>query len=186
MKSVVIDTPIGKILLSPMTLEDVHAQAKYLYESSPDFLTEIGFDLDKLPTRDIYINNLQQRIKAQIERPDEDKRYATMVGKLNDNAIGIVVLVPDENPETAHAHFHIWDESLRGKGLGKPLLQNGLKLLMDHQKRRTAFIEPHFENKPMNRLMEKCNFERLGFSEFHGPMTVPFKSCKYLIRRELL
>ena len=178
-----IETSIGIITLAPMTLDDVPYQADYLYNSPKEFLTRIGFDISILPSREEYIQNLCSRIKAQMERGAEDKNYATIVARYDGKPIGIVVLVPSPAPSESHAHFHIWDKSLRGKNLGKEILLNGLKLLMDHQKRSLAYIEPHKNNGPMNKLMRKCGFKFLGDSVFSGPRNSTFESKKYLIER---
>jgi RimJ/RimL family protein N-acetyltransferase len=176
---------IGEIELGPMLLEDVHAQADYIYNSPKEFLISIGFDLSRFPSRTKFVENLESRIKAQMARPESDKNYQKIIAKLRKKPIAAVVLVPNED-ESAHAHFHIWDSSLRGKGLGKDILTNGLKLLMDHQKRTSAFIEPHKENTRMNKLMAKCGFKLLGDSTFSGPVTKTFPSKKYLIERARL
>ena len=181
----ILESSVGKIIFAPMELEDVHYQANYFYNSPKGFLTSIGFDVDLLPEKSQYIKGLKSRIKAQINRASDQKKYTAIVAKIDGVAIGTVVLnlTPEVDPANAYAHFHIWDENLRGKGLGEVILKNGLKLLMDHQKRSTALIEPHKNNIPMNKLMLKCGFKFMGDSIFSGPMTSTFESKKYLIER---
>ena len=181
-----LTSSFGEILLSPMGLEDVGKQADYLYCSSEAFLTRIGFDVKKLPTRAEFIQGLESRIKSQKNADENQKIHTAIIARINNKAIGVVILNSNVDPENAHAHFHIWDENLRGKGLGEHILKGGLKLLMDHQNRSTAFIEPHKDNVPMNKLIQKCGFNFVEDSVFSGPITHEFKSKKYLIERAKL
>jgi RimJ/RimL family protein N-acetyltransferase len=172
------DTQYGSLLIKPMSIEDIPFQADYLFNSSDEFLTGIGFDLNKRPPREEYIKGMSHRISTL-------KVPVSVVASLAGTPMAMVVLAPNDDG-SAHAHFHIWDHNLRGKGLGRSILIEGLLILMKLQGREQALIEPHINNLAMNKLMLKCGFEFVEECVFENPVTLSFPARRYIIKRNLL
>lgn len=175
----ILNSKYGEILIRPISIEDIPFQADYFYNSPDEFLTGIGFDIDKRPAREEFIKGMSLRI-SNSEVP------VSVVACLNGAPMAMVVLAPDSNGSGAHAHFHIWDKELRGKGLGSTILIEGLLILMNGQGRDEALIEPHTDNHAMNKLMSKCGFEYVGECVFENPATLSFPAKRYLIKKDLL
>jgi RimJ/RimL family protein N-acetyltransferase len=182
-----ISSPIGDIKFAPLSKESqILGQENYLYDSPKEFLEGIGFNTAKFQTRSLFRSSRVGALFKRMELPPNERSYYVVFPERNGEPFGQVVLVPDEIETTAHAHFHIWQESLRNRGLGAPILRAGLKVLMDLQNRSSALIEPHRDNLAMNRLMVNCGFKYLGESNFSGPVTYDFPSKKYEILRDCL
>ena len=175
----ILNTAYGELTIRPFQVKDIDSQMDYLYDSSNDFLESIGFDTNKFPGRKIHKKRMVEKLESRDKLPFNEQQHFVVVAQLEQKVMAMVVLNPDEDSTSAHAHFHIWDESLRGKGLGAQILKSGLKLLMIHQNRNFALIEPHRENKRMNRLMEKCGFEYMEECIFSGPVTQDFPAKRY-------
>lgn len=186
MKQRVVDTPVGPITLRAFESRDVEALLEYLYDSPEDFLTSIGFDPDQFPGRVAHSEGYHRMIRMRDEKPEAERSHLICILELDDQAVGMVALVPDDGEPTAHAHFHIWNPRLRGRGLGSSVLRTALDMLMKAQSRDEAFIEPHKDNLPMNQLMKRCGFRFLEEVVFEEPMTLSFPANRYLIRRSEL
>ena len=172
-----IKTSVGNIILRPMSIKDISYQLDYLYNSPKDFLERIGFDTSKLPGRELHEVGIKKRLKERSKKPQ------SVVAELHDGVIAIVNLQLVEEPK---AHFHILQDSLRGKNLGKPILTNALKILMNEHSLKELLIEPKIDNSAMNKLLKKCQFEYLGETTFSGTATYDFKASSYRVSLESL
>lgn len=168
-----INTSLGNLLIRPFTINDIGAQMDYLYNSSKDFLTEIGFDTTKFIGREKHQEQLEQKINGRSS--DE---FLSMVAVLDNVTIAAVHI---HSASEVKAHFHIFDSKLRGKNLGKPILINSLKILMEHNGIEKLTIEPKVDNIPMNKLMLKCEFKFINKSTYSGRMTRSFESNIYSV-----
>ena len=170
-----LPTDLGLITLRPYMLEHVGAQMDYLYNSPKNFLEEIGFDTEKMNDRDAH----ESRVRNSLSKL-RDGDFRSIVAELKGVAIAIVHLHLGD--EANRAHFHILDPKLRHKGLGKPILLNSLKLLMEKHSLNELNIEPKSDNLPMNRLMKNCDFKFLGTCHYPvGPVTKAFEANRYLV-----
>lgn len=170
-----IPTDLGLIELRPYTAEHVGAQMDYLYNSPKEFLEGIGFDTKKLNDREAHESKVRDNLSKQ-----RDEDFKSVVAELNGVAVAIVHLHLGD--EANRAHFHILDSKSRHKGLGKPILLNSLKLLMEKHSLNELNIEPKSDNIPMNRLLKKCGFKFLGTCHYPvGPLTKAFEANRYLV-----
>lgn len=173
-----ISSPLGQILLRPFTVQDVKYQINYLYDSPKDFLREIGFDPDKFIGRKKHQQGIEKRLR---ELPAGE--FRSMVAELKDEVIAVVHLHLGESPK---AHFHILKQDLRGKGIGRKILMNCLRILMEKHGLDQLRIEPKNDNLSMNKLMVKCGFEFIERTTYSGPVTLDFEAVSYLVKREHL
>ena len=170
----VIDFGLLNITLRPMRESDVGFQLDYLYRSPVEFLEDIGFDVLKFPGRFEHEKGIKKRLQERGEL------FQTVVAVIDEQVISVTNLQLEGEPR---AHFHILNESLRGKGLGEPILKNSLELLMKRHNITRLWIEPKVSNVPMNKLLEKCKFKFLGESVYSGKTTKEFKSNLYQVER---
>jgi RimJ/RimL family protein N-acetyltransferase len=168
---ILLQTKVGNIEISPFDLCDVEAQLAYLFDSPRDYLESIGFDPTKFQTRELVRERISGRYSNQTESIP-----TSMAARLNGRTVAAVFLHVLPKPR---AHFHIFDPSLRGQGLGKSIFCAALKVLMHAHELKTVWIEPKHDNNRMNALMKKCGFVDEGNSIFEGPVTQKFKARKY-------
>ena len=172
--SIIVESPIGKINLRPYTISDVSFQIEYLYGSPSDFLYEIGFEPSKFPGRQKHQENIEANLRDK--KPGD---FNSVVAESEGEVLAIIHLQPGEKPR---AHFHIIKEKFRGRGLGKPILLNSLRLLMTKHNLITLRIEPKEDNLAMKKLMEKCGFAAKGKVKYpYGPVTREFNAISYLV-----
>jgi len=181
-----IETPLGIVEIRLPVIGDVEAQMDYLYESPRKYLLGIGFNVDSFPLRSVQTKIMRERFKKHHLLLKGSAPIYEVNIVLNKKAIGQVVLIPDLGEMTAHAHFHIWDQNLRGKGLGQSVLKTSLALLMDSQNEDSIYIEPHRKNLAMNKLMKKCGFKFLGECIYSSPRTLEFPANRYLVQKNIL
>lgn len=182
LKDEVFITSQGEIVLRPFSEKDIEFQLSYLYESPREFLEQIGFDLSKLPGREIHRNKLKERIESDRVA----QTFHSVAAEINKITIAAVFLQLREFPDIPRGHFHIYDPHFRGKGLGLPILKTGLRLLLKQHLLSRIYIEPKFDNIQMNKLMQKAGFNFLGESIYSGPTTTHFKSHRYEVLAEML
>lgn len=168
------ETSFGKMHLAPFQKRDIDALVSYLCDSSLEFLMGIGFSREDIPEKELYRNNLIQH----FEKHPVDEYM--IVGIVEQKTISAVYL--DLRGKEPHAHFHIYDEKLRGKGLGELILKRSLRILMDHHKIDELFLEPNLGNIAMNNLMRKCGFEFVKESVYESATQGSFDSKKYRVR----
>ena len=177
-----LPTSAGKITIRPLATQDIAFLISYMHESPPEFLEKIGFDLSKRLDREAHRTKLFENVKADHKQGT----YHSVAAQLEDKTIAAVFLPLRELPDTPRAHFHIFDLNCRAKGLGLPILKAGLQMLLTHHKLSKVYIEPKFDNKPMNRLLQKAGFHFLGETIFSGPTTIVFKASRYEVLSEMV
>jgi len=171
----IIETSIGEIKLRPFGKQHISAQLSYLYDSPPEFLESIGYDISKLPGKSEHSKFLHSRLETDAGK----STFHNIVAEYKGDVIASIFLHLGDVPR---AHFHIFSQDLRGKGIGLLIFKRGLQMLMKQHSLTEVFVEPKADNLPMNRLMEKCGFEFVGDSIFEGPITLAFAAKKYLIQ----
>ena len=174
----ILTTAVGDILLRPYTIADIKYQISYLYDSPIEFLKEIGFDPSKFIGREEHQEKIAQRLNENS--PDD---FSSMVAELDGEVIAIVHFHRGDDPK---AHFHIFDQSLRGKGLGACILKPALLILMNKHGLEEIKIEPKFDNLAMNKLMVKCGFQLIGTTTYSGAVTLDFKANSYKVKNNML
>ena len=168
-----IETPLGNIILRPQKLEDVPFIEAYLFDSDPEFLESIGFKLSALGNRNDFRSKIENRIKntAAGEIPVQ------IIAEFEGRAISHTWLEIGEGVQ--NAHFHIYEENLRGKGLGVLILKNAVEMLMDAHNVDEVYIEPKATNERMIRLLKKCGFKNLGSSVYKNPQVGELEAIRF-------
>jgi len=82
---------------------DIELIAQYWADADSSFLRSIGVELSKLPSKEIFIQNLQ----AQLNEPLEKKKSYCLIWLLNGTPIGHCNTNPTVFGEYAYMHLHI-------------------------------------------------------------------------------
>lgn len=155
-----IQTEAGEIQLRTLLEKDVPIQTAYYYDSPKEFLEDIGFNTAQMPAREEFEARIYKRLQAP-EHTTEPPRV--VVAELNGKAVSMVFLdLRYQTDKMPRMHFHIFDPTLRGKGIGGQIFMTAVREFSRHHGFKTLWIEPKAENKRMNGLMRKLGFKYLG------------------------
>lgn len=162
--------------------KDIPLVADYWQNAEPEFLTGMGVDLAKLPTRDALTAMLTQQLSLPV---NQRMSYALIwledgepVGHSNVNKISF--------SESAYMHLHLWQPALRQKGAGTELVKKSLPFYFENLQLKTLYCEPYALNPAPNKTLAKAGFE---FVKRHTtiPGTINFEqevNCWQLTRTQ--
>lgn len=151
-----------------ITKEDIPSLVNYWLNSPDDFLTNMGVDLTKLPSREDFT----AMIETQLITPYPEKKSFAMIWKHNGKAVGHSNISPITFGEEAFVHLHIWSEEYRRKGFGLEWLRMSIPTYFDKFELKRILCEPYALNHGSNRTIEK-----LGFDFIKEYTTVPGWIC---------
>lgn len=135
--------------------EDIDLIADYWLNAEPDFLTGMGVDLQKLPTR----RDLQKMLSQQIETPYQKKNSYALIWLTNGRPVGHSNVNEIEYGNQAKLHLHLWKSDLRQKGMGSELLAKTLPFYFDRLNLQVIWCEPYAKNPAPNRTLARAGFE---------------------------
>jgi RimJ/RimL family protein N-acetyltransferase len=144
-------------MLSVRTLRhsDIPLFLSYWFDSEPSFLTGMGLDISKLPSKDQFQNMLEKLLATPIEQ-----RISYAVVWMKDGEpIGHSNTNPTTFGEEAKMHLHIWNAGERKKGIGKEFVKLSVAHYFDVLQLKTIWCEPYAHNPAPNKTMEKAGFE---------------------------
>ena len=134
--------------------EDIPLITQYWLGSDNAFLTGMGVDLAKIPSKeDWYI-----MLKAQLNQRYEEKKSYCIIWILNEKPIGHSNINKIVFGEEAYMHLHIWDADARKKGVGTELIKLTLPYFFENCKLRQLYCEPYALNTAPNKTLEKAGF----------------------------
>ena len=136
-------------------LKDIDLIADYWLKSDPDFLIQMGVDLNKLPTR----NGLRKMLTQQINNSIIDKKSYALIWELNKKQVGHTNVNGIEYGKQATMHLHLWNSANRKKGIGTELVEKSLPLFFEDLKLKKLICEPYALNPAPNKTLEKVGFK---------------------------
>jgi len=143
------------ISVREIELNDIDLIADYWLKSDSDFLTSMGVDLDKLPTR----TGLSKMLTEQISLPIKDKKSYALIWELDEKQIGHSNVNGIEYRKQAIMHLHLWKSDNRKKGIGTELVRKSLPFYFERLKIEKLICEPYALNPAPNKTLEKVGFE---------------------------
>jgi RimJ/RimL family protein N-acetyltransferase len=158
-----------KDILSVREIEpaDIEVLTQYWLSADPLFLSGMGVDVDKVPTRSQWIQMLSEQIKA----PLEEKQSYCIIWQLDGRSIGHSNARPIVFGEEAYMHLHLWDQPVRKKGLGEELVKMTLPYFFQNLQLKKLYCEPYALNPAPNRTLQKVGFDFVKeYTTIPGPM----------------
>lgn len=143
------------IKVREIELKDIDLIADYWLESEPDFLINMGVDLNKLPTR----SGLRKMLTEQINTSIKGKKSYALIWELDGNQIGHSNVNDIEYGKQATMHLHLWNSNNRKKGIGTELVRKSLPFYFERLKIEKLICEPYALNPAPNKTLEKVGFE---------------------------
>ncbi len=136
-------------------LKDIDLIANYWLNSDPDFLVQMGVDLNKLPTR----TELKKMLTEQIENSITDKKSYALIWELDGKQIGHTNVNGIEYGKEATMHLHLWNSTNRKKGIGTKLIKKSIPYYFEKLKIEKLICEPYALNPAPNKILKKVGFE---------------------------
>ncbi len=136
------------------TEADYAAAIGYFIDGGNAFLTGMGIDVAKLPTREEW---LRTAMRDHGRSPEERDRFylAWLYDGARVGQSSITHIVPGEE---AHFHLHLWRADLRGGGIGTAFVRLSAAYYFARFSFARLISEPHAENPAPNRALQKAGF----------------------------
>jgi len=148
---------MNSLSVRELSESDIPLIIRYWLESSPDFLTNMGVDLSKMPSREQWEQSLMEQLSQSIP----EKQSYCIIWELDGVPVGHSNINKIQLGEAACMHLHIWKEDARQKGIGTELVKMTLPFFFENYRLKTLFCEPYALNPAPNRTLEKIGFELL-------------------------
>jgi RimJ/RimL family protein N-acetyltransferase len=126
----------------------------YWYQSPPEYIYALGADINLFPKR----SDFETMLLKQISTPYPQKKGMAHIWLENGKPIGHNNVNQIIFGKQANMHLHIWEASLRQKGIGTTLLKLSIPNFFSQLKLEMLFCEPNAHNIAPNRTLAKLGF----------------------------
>lgn len=127
----------------------------YFLNADKDFLTKMGIDISKIPSKLESLNLLSLNFELKVE----EKKAFYIIWLLDGRPIGHSNIDKIDFANEAYMHLHIWDPQFRKKGLGIEFLKLTLPYFFETYKLKNLFCEPTAISNAPNMTLKKLGFE---------------------------
>lgn len=134
---------------------DIPLVINYWRNSPPSFLEALGVDLSKIPSE----TELKKMLMTQITTPYEEKQSFCMIWVFENQAVGHSNINKIQFGDHAFMHLHLWDDSIRKKGLGSEFVKLTIPYFFKLFKLKKLFCEPYSKNPAPNKTLARCGFK---------------------------
>jgi len=139
----------------PLLHSDIPLFLNYWFDSDESFLTGMGLDVSKLPSREQFAAMLEKLLATPIEQ-----RMSYAIVWLKDGKpIGHSNTNPITFGEEAKMHLHIWNADERKSGMGTAFVKLTLPYFFNDLQLTTLWCEPYALNPAPSKTLEKVGFE---------------------------
>jgi RimJ/RimL family protein N-acetyltransferase len=152
---------------------DIGSITKYWLNADPAFLTGMGVDLNKMPTKEEW----RIMLSEQLAQPYPEKKSYCMIWLADNKTIGHCNINKIKFGEEAYMHLHMWHTGSRKKGMGTKLVKMSLPYFFENMKLKKIYSEPYALNPAPNKTLEKAGFIFVkeyittpGFLNFEQPV----------------
>jgi RimJ/RimL family protein N-acetyltransferase len=149
---------MASLNVRPMTPRDIAPIVRYFTEAPPDLLARMGIAPENVPSA----KDLTEQLETLLKTPDSEAQVCYTVWNVDGKSIGFSSLKHIQFGETGDMHLHIWDESIRGKGLGGVLFSLSALHFYERFRLKKIVCEPRQTNPLPNRMLEKAGFPLVG------------------------
>ncbi len=145
----------SEVTVREIQLRDIDLITKYWLNADPDFLVQMGVDLDKVPAR----NELTETLTAEVNKPITDKKSYALIWELNGTQVGHSNVNGITFGKEATMHLHLWQSINRKKGMGSLLVKKSLPFYFENLEIKKLICEPYAFNPAPNKTLKKVGFE---------------------------
>ena len=134
---------------------DIDSIIQYWIFSDAAHFLRMGVDINKIPEE----TQLRENFLHHINTPIEQRRSYCIIWQVDGKPVGHSNTNPSFFGEEAFMHLHIWDNTVRKKGLGAELVKMTLPYFFNNLQLKKLYCEPYALNPSPNRTLEKVGFE---------------------------
>lgn len=157
----------GSLSARELRQSDIDLIADYWSQSTPEHLSGMGVDLEKLPARSDFVSVLSDQLDCA---PDSRQSYCT-IWEVDSQPIGHCNVNSIVFGEKANMHLHLWRPELRFRGRGADLVRMSLPFFFERLQLQDLYCEPYSKNRAPNRVLEKVGFDFLRtYTTVPGPI----------------
>lgn len=169
------------VTVREITAQDVELIANYWLHSDPDFLTGMGVDREKIPSRAA----LTAMLLRQIELPYREKPSLALIAEIDGSPSGHCNVNGIVFGQEATMHLHLWNAHTRKRGLGTAMVLASLPIFFDRLKLHTLWCEPYAENPAPNKLLQNIGFEFVKrYVTIPGSLNFEQEVHRYVLTKE--
>ncbi len=143
---------------------DIELIVQYWLASEDSFLVGMGVDLAKMPGK----SDLTKMLSEQMSRPVSEKQSYCIIWEFDKKPIGHCNINKITFGEEAYMHLHLWDSTVRKKGMGVQLIKMTLPYFFKNYQLKKLFCEPYALNPAPNKTLKK-----VGFTFLKKHITIP-------------
>lgn len=144
-----------RLTLRELNKSDLEQFASYWFDSDEMYLTGMGVDVTKLPSKEDFFKYWN----LQIQTPVEKRLSYCIVWEKDKTVIGHSSTRPTEFGKEAYMHIHLWNAKNRQKGLGLQLIKLTIAHYFETLQLKDLYCEPYSFNKAPNKVLEKAGFD---------------------------
>ncbi|HUS01483.1 MAG TPA: GNAT family N-acetyltransferase [Chitinophagaceae bacterium] len=137
-----------------LTKVDVNLIIDYFLNSTPENLSLLGVDENKLPGK----NQWNKIIIDDLELLPEKRKFYYVIWEVNDIPVGHSNINDIVFGREAFMHLHIWYPGERQKGNGTYFVKESLKCYFEKFKLERIYCQPNASNDAPNKTLEKAGF----------------------------
>jgi len=168
---------MNQTLLSVREIQqtDIEHIIRYWLTADPLFLTGMGVDLNKMPSKEEWTTMLTE----QLTQVYPEKKSYCMIWLVDNKAIGHCNVNKIKFGEEAYMHLHVWNNEFRKKGMGTDLVKMSLPYFFENLELKKIYSEPYALNPAPNKVLEKA-----GFTFMKEYLTIPgFLNFEQTVKR---
>jgi RimJ/RimL family protein N-acetyltransferase len=134
--------------------KDIEPLTRYWLSASPEFLTGMGVDLQKMPRPEEW----SMMLNEQLNTPLKDKKAYAIIWLENGIPVGHSNISKIKFGEEAFMHLHLWDNASRKKGNGTAFVKLTLPYYFENYQLKKLYSEPYALNPAPNKTLAKAGF----------------------------
>jgi len=164
-----------------MGLGDAEYIVDYFLNASPQHLETMGVDPQKLPEKKTWV----ERITAEYYKQYHQKGYYYIMWEADGTVVGHSNINGIDYGESAVMHLHLWQSTIRKKGMGQQLLLQTLLWYFEKFDLQYLICEPNAYNMAPNKTLPKVGFELVRtYDTTPGFINVHQTVSRYVLYRE--
>ncbi len=135
--------------------DDIEYIVQYWLNADNDFLTSMGVDLAKLPSK----ASLTTMLLNQLNQAYPEKQSYCIIWEVDQQPVGHSNINKIKFGEEAYMHLHLWNSDLRQKGMGAKLVKMSLPFFFKNCQLKQLHCEPYAYNPAPNKTLQKVGFQ---------------------------
>lgn len=154
------NTKAESIEIRDFSVSDIPEILNYWFRSPEGFIERIGVDPSKLPKEEEMKRSLLEKCEANSALPSSKMNAVVIL--YNGEPIGFHTLSPYTEGDSGIFHAHIWDQSLRGKGIAQHSYIKAARVFMERFELKKLVYKTPVQNTGAIRVKERLGIRCLG------------------------